>query len=218
MIEINGCYFIEDLLYDENFFIWFKEKDLNIMRIGITNLFSFYLGKIKRINVKPIGVEIDRNKNLCTLESSRRFEGLRLPFKCKIISVNPEIIKNPKIINDDPYDKGWIMEIFLAEKIEMDVFEKFNHEEVRRIIDKLNIKCFKAVPDHFMYEIGVECAAVISKLNELFNKIEKYEIVLLVSDDPTAYVEIVRWTDKTKNLLLDYRKENNFWYFLIKKI
>jgi TusA-related sulfurtransferase len=40
---------------------------------------------------------------------------------------------------------------------------------------------------------------------------------LLVSDDPTAYVEMIRWTDQTKNEFLDAKKEGNLWYIFVRK-
>ncbi len=79
------------------------------------------------------------------------------------------------------------------------------------------MRCFKAYPDHEMFEIGVECAAVIVRLNELMETSEKGVVVHFVSDDPTAYVEMERWVDQTKNELVDWRTEGNLFHFIVRK-
>jgi TusA-related sulfurtransferase len=79
------------------------------------------------------------------------------------------------------------------------------------------VRCFKAYPDHEMFEIGVECAAVIVRLNELMETSEKGVVVHVVSDDPTAYVEMERWVDQTNNELVDWRTEGNLFHFIVRK-
>jgi len=219
-MRIEECFFPEDLLYSPEFNVWFKNIQKKLYKIGITSLFSSYLGKIIKINFKPLFSIIEKEKNICTIESVNKFEGIRLPFKVKLIEINEKVLDKPKIINDDPYNEGWLAIIELSEpESSLTVLKdvKKENENVKKLINSLKIKCLKYVPDYNLYEIGVECAAVITKLNELFSKINKGEIVLLVSDDPTAYVEMVRWADQTKNELLDAKKEGNLWYILTRK-
>jgi len=44
------------------------------------------------------------------------------------------------------------------------------------------------------------------------------EVVHLVSDDQTAYVEMVAWSERTGQNLLDWRKEGNLFHFIVKKV
>lgn len=218
-MKIETCEFPEELLYDNDFNVWIKkEKDY---KLGITSLFSWFLGKIIKVKLKPLNEIILKNKTLCILESLTKTEPIKAPFDCKIIEINKKILEKPKIINNSPYSEGWIMKIKILDENEINKLANIekNIKKIKEIINKLHVKCFKAIPDYHMYEIGVECAAVIPKLNEFFkNQINKNEILLLISDDPSAYVEMIRWTDQTKNELVEARKENNLWYFLIKKI
>jgi glycine cleavage system H lipoate-binding protein/TusA-related sulfurtransferase len=216
-MKIEDCFFPEELLYAPDFNVWFKEIQTNIYKIGITSLFSSYLGKIVRINFKPIHSIIEKGKNVCLIESLNKYEGIRLPFKVKLIEINEKILSKPKIVNDDPYNDGWLALIEAIEKPTILKEVKNEEENIKNLIKTLRIKCLKYVPDYHLYEIGVECAAVIPKLNELFSKIQEKEIVLLVSDDPTAYVEMIRWTDQTKNEFLDAKKEGNLWYIFVRK-
>jgi glycine cleavage system H protein len=69
-----------------------------------------------------------------------------------------------------------------------------------------------------MFEIGVECAATLTKLDELVKEIAIGEVVHLVSDDPTADLEIIRWSEQNKQSLLEMRSEANLFHFILKKI
>ena len=81
----------------------------------------------------------------------------------------------------------------------------------------MRVRCFKAYPDHEMFEIGVECVAVLVRLNELMANSEKGMVAHIVSDDPTAYVEMERWVDQTRNELVDWRTEGNLSHFIVLK-
>ena len=88
---------------------------------------------------------------------------------------------------------------------------------LREKIVEFRARCFKAFPDHEMVEIGTECSAVLVKLNELLSTIPDEDVVHLVSDDPTAYVEMVRWTDQTGNSLVEWRTEGSLFHFIVRK-
>jgi glycine cleavage system H protein len=85
-------------------------------------------------------------------------------------------------------------------------------------IQKLRVRCFVAFPDHEMLEIGVECSATLAKPNELIEKIPAGEVIHLVSDDPTADIEMLRWSEEKAQSLLEIRKEGNLFHFIVKKI
>ena len=79
------------------------------------------------------------------------------------------------------------------------------------------MRCFKAYPDHEMYELGTECAATLTKLDELLTKIDIGEIVYLASDDITADLELTRWSKENSQSILEIRKEGPIFHFLVRK-
>jgi glycine cleavage system H protein len=79
------------------------------------------------------------------------------------------------------------------------------------------VRCFKAYPDHEMYELGTECAATLTKLDELLTKIDIGEIVYLASDDITADLELTRWSKENSQSILEIRKEGPIFHFLVRK-
>jgi TusA-related sulfurtransferase len=90
-------------------------------------------------------------------------------------------------------------------------------EEIRSLIRTLHVKCFTALPDFEMFEIGIECAATLSKLDDLLSGIESGQIVHLVSDDPMADIEMTRWAEENRQKLIETRKEENLLHFLVQK-
>jgi TusA-related sulfurtransferase len=69
-----------------------------------------------------------------------------------------------------------------------------------------------------MFEIGVECSATLAKLDELIEKIPAGEVIHLVSDDPTADLEMLRWSEEREQSLLEMRNEGNLFHFIVKKL
>src|SRR5205823_132875 len=91
-------------------------------------------------------------------------------------------------------------------------------ERFAKQIDSLRVRCFAAFPDHEMFEIGTECAAVLVKLNELLARVPIGDVVHLVTDDGTAPIEMVRWSDETGQPVIDERREGNLFHFLVRKV
>jgi glycine cleavage system H protein len=152
---------------------------------------------------------------------------VRCPLEGKIIEINNILSDNPKIVNDFPYDDGWLVKVkFDNSGSSVDsVFKNYNlkfiiecHDEIKKLIEKLHVRCFSAFPDYEMFEIGVECAATLTKLDELIDKIDLGNIVHVVSDDLSADLEMIRWSEERGQNLLESRKEGNLHHFIVKKI
>ena len=56
------------------------------------------------------------------------------------------------------------------------------------------------------------------RLNELLKPCKVNEVVHVVSDDPTADIEMERWADETGQEILKSRKEGNLIHFIVKKV
>jgi glycine cleavage system H lipoate-binding protein/TusA-related sulfurtransferase len=221
-MEIDHCVFPDQLLYDVDNFVWANDRDGNgSMFVGITSVLTFIAGKICTIKIKNPGTEIKRGKSIGTLESNKYFGVVRSPISGTIIKTNYSIINSPKIVNDYPYTEGWFARIrpnnVLAEIKSLETIENC-HAKIKPIIQQLHVRCFAAFPDYEMFEIGVECAATLTKLDELLTRIETGQVVHLVSDDAAADLEIIRWSEQTGQSVIELRKEENLFHFIIRKI
>jgi TusA-related sulfurtransferase len=166
-------------------------------------------------------MRVERGSSLGTLESLKFVGPIPSPLSGSISSVNIDVVKRPKLINDAPYTEGWILKLrplrFQEERGLLsrptDALEVF-----KKKIVEFHARCFKVFPDHEMYEIGTECSAVLVRLNELLTTTSVRDVVHLVTDDPTSYVEMVRWTDQTGQELVDWRQEGNLFHFIVRKV
>lgn len=228
---INHCMFPEGYLYDAENFSWVNLYNSNndgpsmakYVTIGATALLASLAGRIDSIKIKQVGTNIKKGKSLAFLESAKFFGVLRSPLSGRIVDVNDSILNRPKIVNDFPYSEGWFAKLEPYPESKEKDFELLETIENCRskmisLIEQLRIRCFAASPDYEMFEIGIECAATLTKLDELIVKISEGEIVHLVSDDPTADLEIMRWSEQNGQLLLESRREENLFHFIIKKI
>jgi glycine cleavage system H lipoate-binding protein/TusA-related sulfurtransferase len=228
-MQINHCNFPEDVLYDLDNFVWVKKDDLDgsVYTLGATPILAALAGKLTKIKLKEVGAIVEKNKSVASIESLRYFGMVRSPVKGRIIKVNDALINNPKSVSDFPYDDGWFVKIntrYSNETNDSD-FKTENlksinecHDEIRTLIEKLHIRCFSAFPDYEMFEIGVECAATLTKLDELVAKIDLGNVVHVVSDDNSADLEMIRWSEEREQSLLEFRKEGTLYHFIVKKI
>ncbi|HEX5185254.1 MAG TPA: sulfurtransferase TusA family protein [Nitrososphaeraceae archaeon] len=217
---IDNCNFPDNLLYDLENFVWLDISNANSIKLGIIPILSFISGKITTIKLKHINSSIEKGKSIGSIESLKYFGIVRSPIGGKITEINTALQSKPKQVNDSPYDFGWLVKINPS-NLETDLKTLRSITEsltrLKNLIDEFHVRCFKAYPDYEMYELGTECAATLSKLDDLIDKIKIGEIVYLASDDITADLELMRWAHERSHSILEIRKEGAIFHFLVKK-
>lgn len=220
-MQIDHCEFPDDALYDLENNVWIRLDEKKNAKLGITSVHAALAGKLNQIKFKPVGSSLQRGQSVATIESVRYFGAVRTPLTGKLVELNPLLEKDPKFANDYPYDDGWFVRIEptqLAQEMKALINPKAAEEKIRSQIHELRVRCFKAFPDYEMWEIGVECAGVLVRLNDLIQRSSVNEVVHVVSDDPTADIEMVRWSDETGQQLLESRKEGKLIHFVVRKV
>jgi len=220
-LEIDHCVFPDDLLYDLENNTWLRIEDNGEVTVGVTSVLPAIAGKLTLARLKSAEVAIQRGQSLGTLESLKFVGPIPSPVSGILLKTNGLIVDRPRIINDSPYQEGWIASLkpshLALERILLSKSTESKTLLVKKIAE-FHVRCFKAFPDHEMSEIGTECSAVLIRLNDLLATIPVGEVVHLVSDDQTAYVEMVAWSERTGQNLLDWRQEGNLFHFIVKKV
>jgi len=220
-LEIDHCVFPDDLLYDLENNTWLRIEDNGEVTVGVTSVLPAIAGKLTLARLKSAEVAIQRGQSLGTLESLKFVGPIPSPVSGILLKTNGLIVDRPRIINNSPYQEGWIASLkpshLALERILLSKSTESKTLLVKKIAE-FHVRCFKAFPDHEMSEIGTECSAVLIRLNDLLATIPVGEVVHLVSDDPTAYVEMVAWSERTGQNLLDWRQEGNLFHFIVKKV
>ena len=219
-MQVDFCDFPDDVLYDFENNVWVRLESKYTV-LGITSIHASLAGRLVKINFKPVTSIVAKGQSVATVESVKYFGAVRTPLSCRIIEVNGTLQSRPKLANDYPYSEGWFVRIqptVLDEEIHGLTSPRGSEEKIRSVIRNLRVRCFKAYPDHELWEIGVECAAVLVRLNELIERCALGEVVHVISDDPTADIEMVRWSDETGQEVLESRQEGNLMHFIVKKV
>ncbi len=133
-MEIEGYFFPDDLYYS-NQHVWLKIIEGNIVRIGMTDFGQSIAGEIVYIRLKPVGRNVQTDKNIGTMETGKWVGGIKSPVTGVIKRVNEQVLKNPKLVNEQPYGDGWVAEVE-AEKLEeeLKLLMKPSTEEFKKFI------------------------------------------------------------------------------------
>lgn len=220
-MKIENCEFSEEVQYDEEGLVWVRPEPSGDVTVGITSIFAAMVGRLTKIQAKPVLAEYARGKTIGMIESGKYFGPIRAPVSGIFLEVNKKLLQKPKLLSEFPYTDGWYARLRPTNWNE-DRAKLKSLNEARGLltaqIAALRVHCFAALPDHELFEIGTECAAVLVKLNELLASIEVGEVVHIVSDDWTAPVEMANWSDRTRQPVIDSRKEGSLYHFLVRKV
>lgn len=90
--------------------------------VGITDHAQSELTDIVFAELPEVGKEVKKGDELCVVESVKSVSEIYSPISGKITEVNTDLDDSPELINENPYDDGWLVEIEIANKneIEMD--------------------------------------------------------------------------------------------------
>lgn len=129
-----------EIRFNENdCWAWVQGK---MARIGVTDYVQQNLSDILYFYPPEIGAEIDQFGESGSIESSKSVFELVSPVSGRIISINEKLVQNPELINENPYESGWIAELELRD-LESDKelligFEKY-FEITRKKVEEANV-------------------------------------------------------------------------------
>lgn len=91
-----------------------------IAYVGITDFAQSELGEIVYVEVETIGQNLSAGDVFGTVEAVKTVSDLYLPVDGEIIEFNEELEKTPESVNDDPYGKGWMIKMSVADLAQLD--------------------------------------------------------------------------------------------------
>ncbi len=78
------------------------------VRIGVTDYLQQHNGDVAFANVKPLGTSLKAGDDCAELETMKVNVSLPSPLSGRIVEINKALELTPEVINQDPYDKGWL--------------------------------------------------------------------------------------------------------------
>ena len=92
---------------------WIK-IDGNTALVGITDFAQSELGDIVFIEVETIGENLNKNEVFGTVEAVKTVSDLFIPVSGKVLEFNSALEDNPELVNESPYEKGWIVKMEIS--------------------------------------------------------------------------------------------------------
>lgn len=86
--------------------------------VGITDYAQHELGDVVFIELPMVGKQIKAHVALTTIESVKAVSDIFAPLSGKIVKVNEQLTDNPELVNQKPYEEGWIFVIELENPVE----------------------------------------------------------------------------------------------------
>jgi glycine cleavage system H protein len=83
--------------------------------VGITEFAQRELGDIVFVDIDAKGKALEANEIFGTVEAVKTVSDLYLPVAGTITEINPELESSPESVNQDPYGKGWMIKMTIAD-------------------------------------------------------------------------------------------------------
>jgi glycine cleavage system H protein len=126
ILKVEGYEVLEGLYYSKEW-MWVKAENGKV-RIGITDYAQKQLNEVVFAELPNVGDEIVKGEPFGTVESVKSVSDLVAPVSGKIVEVNKKISDNTETLNEDPYDKGWML-VISPKNLSQDLGTLMNFEQ-----------------------------------------------------------------------------------------
>jgi len=97
---------------------WVQMED-TVGTVGITDYAQDQLGDIVYVKLPPVGQQVRQMEPFGEIESVKAVADLYAPVSGEVVEVNGELEERPELVNQDPYGRGWMIRIRLADRAEL---------------------------------------------------------------------------------------------------
>lgn len=109
MANVRGCNLPDDLLYDVENHIWYREVGDGTVKLGMTTVATAMAGQLVAFTPKKAGRSVEAGKSCATVESGKWVGPAKAAFEASVVAVNEELAAKPALANEDPYGAGWLV-------------------------------------------------------------------------------------------------------------
>ncbi len=90
---------------------WLRIEDDDLITVGITDHAQALLGDLVFVELPEVGTEFVAGDECCVVESVKAASDVYMPISGEIVEVNEALTDEPEIINNSPYDNGWLFKM-----------------------------------------------------------------------------------------------------------
>ncbi|HJY83960.1 MAG TPA: glycine cleavage system protein GcvH [Candidatus Binatia bacterium] len=103
-------------------------------QVGLSEYAQDELGEVIAVELPDVGDPVEKGESFGEIESVKTVSELIAPVSGTVSAVNAELEDHPSLVNEDPYHEGWLVELELSDKNEIedlmdpDEYEEFTSE------------------------------------------------------------------------------------------
>lgn len=110
---------------------WVKIESADTATVGIDDFTCKLVGRIDHVKLPPIGSKLKQGERAWTIYLSHKSFDMLSPLEGEVISLNSDVVKNPALINESPYERGWLFRV-RASRLNADLKNLLSKELARR--------------------------------------------------------------------------------------
>jgi len=99
---------------------WARKLDDDIIEVGITDYAQQALGDVVYIELPEVGEEVAATEECCAVESVKAASDIYAPVTGEIVAVNDKLDEEPELLNESPFEEGWMFRIKASNISELD--------------------------------------------------------------------------------------------------
>jgi glycine cleavage system H protein len=111
MPQVRGCDLPDELLYDVENNIWYRDNGDGTVTLGMTAVAAAMAGEVVAFTPKRAGRSVKAGKSCATIESGKWVGPAKAAFDLEVVEPNETLTGNPRIANSDPYGEGWLLKV-----------------------------------------------------------------------------------------------------------
>jgi glycine cleavage system H protein len=98
---------------------WAKGEDDGTVLVGITHYAQEHLGDIVFLDLPKVGAILSQMQKLGEVESVKSVSDIFAPISGEVLAVNQAVMDSPELVNEDPYEKGWLIRVKPAQPADL---------------------------------------------------------------------------------------------------
>ncbi|MEZ8947983.1 glycine cleavage system protein GcvH [Vibrio sp. 10N.247.311.18] len=99
---------------------WVKDNGDGTVTIGISEHAQEMLGDVVFVDLPDTDDEIEAGESFSLVESVKAASDIYAPISGEIVEINEELDDSPELINEEPYEGGWIVKVKMSDASELD--------------------------------------------------------------------------------------------------
>ncbi len=99
---------------------WVRDNGDGTVTIGISEHAQEMLGDVVFVDLPEVEDEIEAGDSFSLVESVKAASDIYAPISGEIVEINEELEDSPELINEEPYEGGWIVKVKMSDPSELD--------------------------------------------------------------------------------------------------